>query len=130
MIGLDTNLLLRFIVKDNPEQTQIARKAIYGCTPTEPGYINRVVLCECVWVLERTYKMQRAQIAEALEVILQTADLQVESECEAAFALEAYRNGADFPDALIAASNISAGCTGTLTLDRRAAKRAGMMLAE
>ena len=79
MIGLDTNVLVRHLIQDEPRQSRVASACIENqCSREEPGFINRVVLCELVWVLESAYGFERARIAPVLESILQTAQFRVE----------------------------------------------------
>lgn len=121
MIGLDTNVLIRHLTQDEPDQAARASALIERrCSVEEPGYINRVVVCEIVWVLERAYRYERTQIATCLETILRTADLRVENEKAVWAALARYQEGFDFADALIAETNAMAGVGETATFDRKA----------
>jgi predicted nucleic-acid-binding protein len=121
MIGLDTNVLIRHLTQDEPDQADRASALIAAtCSIEEPGYINRVVICEVVWVLERAYRYERGIIATCLETILRTADLRVENEKAVWSALVRYRDGYDFADALIGETNILAGVDKTYTFDKRA----------
>lgn len=124
MIGLDTNVLVRYIVQDDPAQAARAGALIErSCTTEEPGRIDAVVLCELVWVLEGAYGYGRDIIARVLRQLLSTAELTVDSPHLAWPALRAYeRDGADFADYLIGARNRESGCTTTYTFDKRAAK--------
>jgi predicted nucleic-acid-binding protein len=130
MIGIDTNLLVRHLVEDDERQARLARELFRReCSVDEPGWINRIVLCELVWVLERAYEYPRAQIADALEALAQTAEFRLEDSAAAWSALGAYRRGAaDFADALLAATNRERGCENTITLDRKAARLDAMRL--
>ncbi|MBY0512100.1 MAG: type II toxin-antitoxin system VapC family toxin [Rhodospirillaceae bacterium] len=126
MLGVDTNVLIRFLVKDDPRQTLIAetffRKKI---SITNPGFINLVVLAETVWVLTRTYKYQKSVILEVIGRILNAAELVVEDAESVETALEMYRTQPiDFADALVAAHNQSQGCRTTVTFDRKLAATA------
>lgn len=122
MIGLDTNVLVRHLTQDDPEQARQASELIAdACSLDEPGYINRVVICEVVWVLERAYRYERAVIAGCLETILRTADLRVENEKAVWATLARYQEGYDFADALIGETNALAGVKETRTFDKRAA---------
>lgn len=126
MIGLDTNVLIRHLTQDEPEQAARASSLIeQQCSIEEPGYINRVVICEVVWVLERAYRYERHLIASCLETILRTADLRIENEKAAWAALARYQDGYDFADALIAETNVMAGVSVTATFDRKAAALQG-----
>lgn len=121
MIGLDTNVLIRHFTQDEPGQAARASALIEkNCSIKEPGYINRVVVCEIVWVLERAYRYERALIASCIETILRTADLRVENEKAVWTALARYQEGFDFADALIAETNAMAGVGETTTFDRKA----------
>lgn len=125
MIGIDTNVLVRHLVQDDPDQAAKAERLIDTCSAEEPGFINRVVLCELVWVLESGYGYAREKIAFALEKILRIRQFAIEDSQEAWLSLNAYRSGGDFADALIAAVNLRNGCTHTATFDRKAARQAG-----
>ena len=123
MIGLDTNVLVRHLTQDQPEQARLASTLLAeSCSLAEPGYINRVVICEVVWVLERAYRYERAAIAGCIETILRTADLRVENEKAVWSALFRYQGGYDFADALIGETNAMAGVDETWTFDKRAAR--------
>jgi predicted nucleic-acid-binding protein len=126
MIGIDTNVLARFLVQDDRDQAaKAARFIVHECSVESPGFINRIVLCELVWVLESAYDYPREKVALALEKILRTRQLKVEDPQEAWTAFREYQDGADFADALIAAVNRRLGCERTVTFDRRAARRPG-----
>ena len=130
MIGIDTNLLLRLIVGDEPKQAVMAREFLRGrCSADEPGYVCHIVLVELVWTLARAYGYPREKIAAAIEQILETAQLDVESSGDVAAAVKDYRRGAaDFADCLLVRVNAATGCTHTVTFDRRAAKLPGFKL--
>lgn len=122
MIGLDTNVLIRHLTQDDPDQAARASALIdTHCSIKEPGYINRIVICEVIWVLERAYRYQRSVIASCLEALLRTADLRIENEKAAWIALARYQEGYDFADALIAETNTMAGVSDTHTFDEKAA---------
>ncbi len=129
MIGLDTNVLLRYIIQDEPKQAKLAEQVIESqLSLRNPGFINQIVLCELVWVCESAYKFARDDIAALLQRVLETNVFIVERSDLAWKALERYRADADFPDALIGLTNSSFGCERTVTFDRRAARRRGMTL--
>lgn len=125
MIGLDTNVLVRLLTGDDQKQQQIAQAYLKrSCSQERPAYINRIVVAETVWVLERGYRYERSQIAAALEDVLHTVEFHVEDREAVELALAMYRDGAGFSDALIA--HTSAGETGEViiaTFDADAAKR-------
>ncbi len=124
MIGLDTNVLVRYLVEDDAAQTSKAAQLIETrCTADTPGFVNRVVLCELVWVLESAYDYPRATVAAALESLLRTAELEVDAADAAWPALAVYRSsGVDFSDAFIGRLNRNAGCDATATFDKVAAR--------
>jgi len=79
MTGIDTNVLVRYLVQDDAEQARKATHFISNeCASDNPGLINRIVLCELVWVLESSYGYPRAQVAFTLEKILRTTQFKVE----------------------------------------------------
>lgn len=124
MIGLDTNVVVRLLVGDNASQQRVARDYIaLNSSPDTPAWVNRIVAVEIAWVLERSYGYERAQIAAAFEKLLDTAELAFEDHDVVRQAVAAYRRGAGFADALVAASNDVAGCATTITFDSAAAKR-------
>ena len=120
MIGLDTNVLVRYLTHD--DQTQYAKAVAFINTATDQGelfLVNTAVLCELVWVLGTAYGYSRGEIAEALEQIFATAQFEVERLDEARQALRDFRSTkADFSDALIGRINRSLGAEHTVTFDR------------
>jgi predicted nucleic-acid-binding protein len=131
MIGLDINVLVRYFVKDDPEQTRRAVGLIHALTPTEPGFVGLAVLVELIWVITRRYRMKRDAISQTLAILLASREIVVEQSDTVRAALQFYRSGnAGFADCLIAASAKAAGCSRTVTFDRIAARDAGMELVE
>ena len=130
MIGLDTNLLVRYLAQDDPVQSPVATEIFESClTEENPGFISVVALVETVWVLDRAYGLAGDEIAAALERILQADSLVVENEQEVFQATMALKEGAgSFADTLIAALGTKAGCTHTLTFDKSAAGLPGFRL--
>ncbi|MEW6544329.1 MAG: type II toxin-antitoxin system VapC family toxin [Nitrospirota bacterium] len=122
MIGLDTNVLVRYLVQDDPGQSRKASQFITrGCTRESPGFINRIVLCELVWVLETAYGYSKETIAGVLEKVLRTSQFEVEDVQAAWTAFRLYQKGkADFADCLIGILNRRHGCDRTITFDRLA----------
>jgi len=126
VLGVDTNVLVRFLVKDDPHQTPLAenffRKKL---SVANPGFINLIVLAETVWVLTRTYKYSKSVVVDVIGRILNAAELLVEDPESVETALEMYRTQPiDFADALVAAHNQSRGCKTTVTFDRKLAATA------
>jgi predicted nucleic-acid-binding protein len=131
MIGLDTNVLVRYLAQDDPVQSAKATALIERrLTEQDPGFIGVVAMVETVWVLERAYGLVDADIAAAIERTLQVDALVVESEQEVFTAMVALKEGrGSFADALIGALGASAGCSHSLTFDRKALRLPGFVLA-
>ncbi len=116
MTGLDTNVLLRYLLRDDPTQAARADRALER---GERFLIDGIVLCEVVWVLEAGYGLSRGDVAGALERILSTAQFEIESKDLAIAALDDFkRSTADFSDCLIGRRNRAAGAEETVTFDR------------
>jgi predicted nucleic-acid-binding protein len=129
MTGIDTNVLIRYLVRDDPEQARKAGQFISReCTADNPALINRIVLCEMIWVLESAYGYSREKVALALGKILRAAQFRVEDHQEAWISYRQYQAGADFADSLIAAINRKWNCDHTVTFDRKAARHPGFVL--
>jgi len=127
--GLDTNVLVRFLVQDDPEQAKAAQDLMATFSEAEPGFVCREVLDELVWVLERAYALSREDIAYALDGLLEARELVIEAADRAAIATDRYRTGGPgFADQMIALAGQGAGCRETVTFDRKAAGLAGMRL--
>ncbi|MGA2206335.1 MAG: type II toxin-antitoxin system VapC family toxin [Terracidiphilus sp.] len=129
MIGIDTNVLVRFVVKDDPTQAPAAVRMIQGLSPEEPGWISILVLTELVWTLRRVYKLDRTSIAGVLERLLSSNDTVLEQRDVVRRALLAYQSSkADFADCVIAVTANLAGCSRMVTFDEIAARDLGMEL--
>lgn len=125
MIGLDTNVLLRYLTQDDPAQSRRATEIVeHRLTKQNPGFVSLVVILEIVWVLGSLFKRTHAQIADHIEMLLAADTLEVQNEQEVYQAVVALRNGTGtFEDALIGSIGIWRGCSATLTFDQNAAKR-------
>lgn len=129
MIGLDTNVLVRYIMQDDPKNSPKATKLIESLDGDNPGYITMVSVVELYWVLTSCYELTGEQVGQALEAILRTKQFLVERADQVMRALRVYGEGkADFADCLIERSATGAGCTQTMTFDVGASKHAGMTL--
>ncbi|MFM9882182.1 MAG: PIN domain-containing protein [Burkholderiales bacterium] len=129
MIGLDTNVLVRYIMQDDAKQAALANKLIEGLTEDSPGYISLVVIVELVWVLESAYDLTRQQVTSAFCNLLSVNVFKVDRVALVASALRTYAEGmADVADCLIERSSALAGCRCTMTFGRAAAKTGGMVL--
>ena len=124
MIGVDTNILVRYLVQDDEAQAEAASRFIETTLSAQcPGFINVIVLCELVWVLEDRYGYSRRQIAPVIKKILASEELVIEARPLVVKTVEAYRAGAaDFADGLIGWINRDAGCDSTVTFDKKAAR--------
>ena len=130
MIGLDTNVLVRYLAQDDPVQSPKATELIERrLTTEEPGFVSILAVAEIAWVLERAYGLSAREIAAAIEPTLQAEVLVVESEQEVFTATVALKEGrGSFADALIGTLGEKAGCSRTLTFDRRAQRLPGFEL--
>jgi predicted nucleic-acid-binding protein len=130
MIGLDANILVRHLAQDDPIQSPKATKLIEReLTEADRGFVSVVAMVETAWVLERAYGLAAPDIAAAIERVLQADVIMVENEQEVFAAMIALKEGrGSFADALIGALGTSAGCSRTLTFDRKASRLAGFEL--
>jgi predicted nucleic-acid-binding protein len=121
MKGLDTNVLLRYLIRDDLDQWQKAVTYINtGIEAGETLFIHSIVLCECVWVLRRAYKLSREEIIVALEQILSGSQFQFEDKAALHGCIQQMKaDSADFADYLIGRLNQQAGCAETATFDRK-----------
>jgi predicted nucleic-acid-binding protein len=131
VIGLDTNILVRYLVQDDPVQSPKATEIIEGrLTEENPGFVSILAMVETVWVLDRAYRLTPQEIAAAVERMLQTDVLVVEHEQEVFTAMIALKDGeGSFADAVIAALGARANCSCTLTFDQKALRLPGFKLA-
>jgi predicted nucleic-acid-binding protein len=123
MIGLDTNVLIRYLTRDEPQQWQITDLLMQEIlTNNETCFISNVVLCELAWVLRSSYKLSRADLIETLERILRTSIFRFENKFIVWQAIQQMRQGgADFSDYLIGLIHRQAGCIETVTFDAKLA---------
>jgi predicted nucleic-acid-binding protein len=126
VIGLDTNVLMRYIAQDDKAQSARATALIEKeCSAATPGYVGLVVLVEVVWVSESCYGATRKDVAEIVGRILSIRQLVVQHAEIAWKALRVFQTSrADFADCLIERTAFAAGCEKTMTFD----KKAGMTL--
>ena len=123
MIGLDTCVLVRYIVRDDPGQTAEADALIATLSRRRRGYISPVALAELWWVLGRSYRRSPAARVELLAELVEADELKIGEVTSVREALAMANAGADFADALIAAAGKRAGCAATATFDRGAIKQ-------
>ncbi len=129
MIGLDTNVLVRYIMQDDARQSAQATSLIEELSAQSPGFVPLVAVVELVWVLSSAYRLAPGQVAQALESLLRTKEIVVDQAETVWKALRAFQGSrADFADCLIAQTALAAGCERTMTFDRVAALEGGMTL--
>ena len=130
MIGIDTNVLVRYLAQDDPKQSAVATRFIEGRLSAEnPGFVSAVTLCEVVWVLAESYDADRRRIRAIVEGLLATKQLAIERSELVWKSLRAWEGvPADFSDALIGQLAIAHGSEKTVTFDRTAARLPGFEL--
>ena len=129
MTGLDTNVLVRYVMQDDPRQSPRATRLIESLSAEKPGFVPVVVLVELVWVLTGSYGLARSQLALVLGKLLRSKELVVDRAEIVAQALKRFSDeGADFADALIERQAAAAGCSITVTFDVGSVKAAAMTL--
>lgn len=129
MIGLDTNVLVRYLTHDDPTQTAAAMRVMNSLSFDSPGFLSLIVIAELVWVLAISYRYQKKEIEQVLENLLRTKELVIERADTVSQASRAFSAGrADFADYLIERCAHAAECQFTITFDRKAATVSGMRL--
>lgn len=128
MIGLDSNVLLRHLVQDDPEQARLAGAVLGELSSDTPGFVSVVALAEVAWVLRQGYRLPKSVVLDHLENLLSSRELEFEDAETVWTAVMQARVGADFADALIADTAHLWGCDEVVTFDRRAADSLGMRL--
>lgn len=120
MIALDTNVLVRFLVEDDPEQTRLANAMVRAAIDRDvPLFVSDIVLCELACVLDVAYAVERAEIAENIGLLLQARHLEFENRDRLRRVVDSYRDArGDFADYLIAEVAKAAGCSAVATFDR------------
>ena len=131
MIGLDTNVIIRYLVRDDEDQAEVSRILPESLSEEYPGFTCREVILEVVWVLERAYRLSRDQIAVVIEDLTQTEGLVIESDDDVNRAAMGYRQGsADFSDFMILRAAQRVGAEPLYTFDRKFSRLAGTELLE
>jgi predicted nucleic-acid-binding protein len=131
MVGLDTNVLVRFLVADDQRQFEKARRLIRNeASIGDPVLISQLVLLECEWVLRSRYGSAKDDILGAFSGLLDSTEVRVEDEACVEEALYVWKeSGAEFADCLIGARYRALGCRSTVSFDAKAAKLPGFFLA-
>jgi len=129
MTGLDTNVLVRYIMQDDAKQSPKATRLIESLTIDAPGFVSVISIVELGWVLSSAYGLTRDQLGQAIEALLRTKEIVIDRADQVLRALRVFNaTSADFADCLIERSAAAAGCDRTMTFDIGAAKVAGMTL--
>ena len=128
MIALDTNVLVRLLVRDDAAQAEAAEEFVETLTAETPGFVSLVVLAELAWVLRRSYQLPRERLGDVVQGLLDAPQLEVEDEESVSRALVRSFEGADLVDALVGDTAELHGCTEVVTFDRRAAGALGWRL--
>jgi predicted nucleic-acid-binding protein len=118
--GIDTNVIVRYLVAEDPAQTnRVERFLAASRVAGERVYVSCIVLCETSWVLRRVFGQSGPQTLNHLESILDADVFEVEEEESVRAALQLSRKGkGDFADYLIGRLNLARGCRFTVTFDR------------
>ena len=124
MIGLDTNVIIRYVAQDDSRQSAAATRLMEkSLSADNPGFVTLVTMCEIAWVLAECYAADRERIRSVLVGLLETRQIVVESAEVVWRALRAWQgSAADFSDALIGEVALSSGAAKVLTFDKSAAK--------
>ncbi len=129
MIGLDTNVLVRYITQDDPVQSEQASALLESLSTGLEAYVSVVSLVELVWVLSSCYSSSKAEISKVLESLMHTKHIIVQDADNVWKALRNFKDGkADFPDCLIKHTSFNAGCSSVVTFDVKAARDSGICL--
>ena len=129
MIGLDTNVLLRYLVQDGGSQARAAERVIDTMTKDEPGFVSLVALAEIAWALKSVYRLPKDEILPIIDGMLGAEEFRLQQpDCVRQAVVSARNSSADFADALIVSLGASAGCETTVTFDRAASQLDGMKL--
>ncbi|AFZ45745.1 PilT protein domain protein [Halothece sp. PCC 7418] len=126
MYAIDTNVLIRYIIEDDPEQAQKATEAIEQLTTEKQGFISCIVLCELNWVLKTAYKISKPERVATLQKVLSVPVFEIEQLDCCLKALRRYEKGkADFSDYLIQQIGEKHGYEILLTFDQKASRETG-----
>lgn len=118
MIGLDTNMLVDYIMQDDAKQSPKATKIAKPLGGVKSGYATTVAMVELVWVLSVSFELARSHIGQALDGIIRTKQFKIEKADQVIRALRVFKGGkSDFADCLIERFVDSAGCEKNITFD-------------
>ncbi|WP_346007105.1 type II toxin-antitoxin system VapC family toxin [Janibacter terrae] len=125
MIGLDTNVLVRFLVQDEPRQAARADSLMAQLSPSSPGYLSTVVLVETYWVLRSAYRQKPEAVVDVLGELVGNACIVTQDRAIVLRALTLAADGADLPDAILAEAGRAAGCASVASFDKGAQRSLG-----
>jgi predicted nucleic-acid-binding protein len=128
VIGLDTNVVVRYLVRDDPGQTALADGVLDDLEAQDPGFVSVVVAVETWWVLRRSYHFSQVECLTVMNGLIASRELVFEHADVVRRSLVSAARGSDFADAVIVALGQRAGCTETVTFDAGAARAVGMRL--
>lgn len=128
MVGLDTNVILRVMLDDDPVQSALARQVFLELSPGRPGFITSVTLAEVYWNLSRRQGLTRADCLAVVRRLVETEVLEFDDGEGVVRALELAEAGADFPDALIRGTYEQFSVAEAVTFDRKASGHLGWRL--
>jgi len=130
MTGIDTNVILRAALDDDPVQSPLAQELLESLTLEAPGFVTMVSLAELFWIVRRREGFDKTTALALIRRLAESDVLEFDDGEGVVLALEAAADGADFADALIDSTQVQFGVTETVTFDRRAAQRLGWRLLE
>ncbi len=130
MIGIDTNVLVRYLTQDDARQSSLATRLVeQRLSAQSPGHVSLIALAETVWVLASHYRASASQLSAAVSALASDARFVVQDERAVWLALDACESGdIDLSDALIRYVDRGQGCATTVTFDRKASRHAGFEL--
>lgn len=129
MISVDTNVLVRYLAQDDPEQAALAEALFESLSSASPAFVSQLVLAETVWVLQSCYAADPARIGQVIETLLRAEAIRIERAEVVWRAFRRFRRSrASFADSLVTELALDAGCERIYSFDQTATKRAGMTL--
>jgi len=128
LTGIDTNVIMRYMVRDDEAQHAAAAALLESLSEENPGFVTSVTLAEVYWLLRRRYRLPVTDCLDAIRKLLEADVLEFDDGEGAVRALELAENGADFADALIHSTFEQFGVITTVTFDKAASRRLGWKL--
>jgi predicted nucleic-acid-binding protein len=128
VIGLDTNVLVRYLAQDDPKQSADATRLIESLTEDDRGFVSLIVLAELHWVLRRAYGVEQQDVSTVVRRLLEARELHIQEPELVSRALARVTGNIDFADAVIGELGATAGCDYTATFDRGASQLPTMRL--